>query len=268
MTSKTRTLAVVVAAAVLIVVIVVAVFGPAKWREYKQGKLLANAQYAMIRGDWAQAEKLFTELLEYLPDSAAVMARLSQVCVEQDKFEAAHQWADKAMATAPDQPQTKLQKASVFRREAAHALSQPGRGLTPEQFGRVDQLCDKAAKLLEEASKSTAANPPIQAEMGQVLVVRADAAQHRSRLFQEQADEARAAGRAADAQANQQQADEWRSKSDAQLDAAIKELGRAAKLSPKNMAMAELYAENCFRAGRWAEAIIVYRTATDRKSVV
>ncbi len=251
-----------VVAAAVVIVVVVAWFAPGMWRERKQKLIIGRARVAMGQQDYRRAEELFTELLTYMPDSAAVMLRISQACMYQNKYDQARQWADKAIATVPNEPLAKTQKASVFRHEAAHILGEPSAGMDPSRHDRISGLCDQAAALLAEAGKAAGANPLILLESGQLLTIRADAAQGLSEAHQARAEQARAAGRADQARAEQQQTAEWRSKADKHRAAGIKELASAYKLAPKDMGFAEVYAEACYRAKRWSEVVVAYRTAT------
>ncbi|MBN1341142.1 MAG: tetratricopeptide repeat protein [Phycisphaerae bacterium] len=263
MASKTKTTLIVVAAVVLVAIIIVfAVDVPGKMRQKKQRVLLANAQMALARGQYEQAEKYFLELLEYMPDSAGLMIGLSQTCVKLNRFEDAREWADKAAAAAPGEPQPRLQKASVYRHEAAHGVSQAKRPPSSGEIDRIAKLCGQADALIDEAGKVLGTNPMIQAERGQLSLVKADATALRADALQDQADKLRAAGQTAQAEAIQKQADTARDRAEQELADGVMDLSAAYKLVPGNMQLAELYAEACFKAGRWGDAIVAYRTAT------
>ena len=251
-----------IVAAAVVIVVVVAWFAPGMWRQRKQKLIIGRARVAMGQGDYRRAEELFTELLTYMPDSAAVMLRISQACTFQKKFDPAREWADKAIAAVPNEPLAKAQKASVFRHEAAHVQGEQAAGMNRSQYDRVGGLCDQAVALLKEAGKAAGANPLILLETGQVLTIRADAAQGLVDAHQARAEKARVAGRSDQARTEQQQASEWRSKADGYRAAGIKELASAYKLAPKDMGFAEVYAQACYRAKRWSEVVVAYRTAT------
>lgn len=263
MTINNKTLVVIVAAAALAVVAVLGLtLGPEKWRQRKQKMLAAQAKMALARGDYEQVEKLYTELLEYLPGNLSLMVRLSQVCAAMKKFDRAYEWIDKAAGLATDEAGIKAQRASVCQQEAAYTLEQLPEPAEAAAFEKIVKLCDEATQLLQEAGKKAGASPQLQAEAGQVFMVRADIARRRASDAQDRADAARLAGQSDQANTYQTQADKWRAQSDEHLMAAMKETGTAAKLSPKDIRIGDLFVEACYRARRWSDVVVAYRTAT------
>ncbi len=241
-------------------IVLVAIIGPKKWHERQRSQLYRMAHVAMAKHDYQAAETHFKALLKYLPDSAAVMLYLSQVTAEQHEFDEALDWADKAADVEPGKPQPMGQKAAVLRHKAQHLLETED--AKPKVLDQVVSLCDQAKQLIDQAGKLTGADPSLQAEVGQLYVVRAREAQARARRLQEASEQARQAGQPDQAAKLQAQADPWRIKEHEWLNKAVEELSTAAKLAPAQMGITESLVRVCVQAGRYTEAVVAFRTAT------
>lgn len=249
-----------VSVVVIGLVVLLATIVPQKLRERQRVQVHRKAHVALARQDYEAAEKHFKELLEFLPDSAGVMLYLSRALVAQDKFDEALEWSNKAAEIAPDQPQPLGQKAVVLRSKAKHKLETPD--ADEKTLDAVVALCAQSKELLERAGQLAGADPTIQAETGQLYVVRADEARARARGLQKASEELRQRGQLDEAVKVQAEADPWRIKEQEWLNKAVEELTGAVKLAPKQMAITEMLARACWRAERWADIVVAFRTAT------
>jgi len=260
MTSKTRWTLVVVAFVVVVAGVILAVVGPKRWARHRQMTLIRNANVCMSRGEYREAESHLRQLNDRMPNNPGVLLRLADVCVQLKKFEEARTWIDQASAIVPKEPGPVIVKASTYRQEASQAL--PKSTVDLSEVERVERLCDQAEALLKSVGDVSSAQAHIQAERGRLLSVRADAARLRIGAYEAQADAAESAGQSADAATFRKLANEWRQKTGQFTTSSLRDLSEAYKLFSRDMGLAEDYAQTAFRARRWGEAVVVYRTAS------
>ncbi len=263
MTTQNKwTLGIVVLVALVVAGLGLMVFGPKKLAQSRQRTLITNASVAMSQGKYARAYDLYKQLHGELPDSAGVILKLSELCVYLNRFDEARSWIDKASGMLPNEPYPRIQRAFCNTHEADYLLSTTTEGPEGGSFSRIETLCQQSEVQLAEVGKMTGASPVLQAQQGEVWRVRAEAALERSRLYQTRADEAAAGGRADEAAKAQKLADETRDLAERNTNTALKELSAAFKLSPKEMGLAEAYAQAAYRTGRWSDVIVAFRTAS------
>jgi tetratricopeptide (TPR) repeat protein len=262
MKTNRLTLAVIAVIVLAVVIVALSIIGPRRRAQNQQRSLIANATLALNRGEYQQAYELYKQFLTRMPDNPGVMLRIGEVCVQLKRFDEARTWFDKAGNLIPNESYPRVLKASTYRHEASHLVSKLDDQSGPAEFDRIDRVCDDGERLLNEAGKTTGASPIIQGEKGQLWTVRADVARHRARFHQRLTDDAQATHKTKEAAAQQTLADQWSNKVDQDMDNAVKELSSAYKLSPKDMGLAEAYAQAAFRAEKWDEATIAYRTAS------